>query len=709
MFYQLLYPELENLNTKYKDIDGDVQYVKGIGPRKGDVLKKHGIKTVRDLLFYIPRKYLDRTQITKIGDLAPDREGTVLAEVESYGFKYTRGRKRLYLVNVTDRTGILELIWFRNTKYLDGLFEEGDVLYISGKTGKTVFPQMAHPEFEFLSDDKDPLHTLGLIPMYPTTAELKKFHLDSRGFRRIIREALGDYYDHIGEDLPENIRKKLKLQTQAESLHQVHFPESEEALERAKKRMAFAELFYMEIMMAIRRHRIRVASRGIEFDKPGALVAQIGKSLPFKLTSAQRKALGDIYGDMTSGNCMRRLLQGDVGSGKTIVAALASALAIENGYKAAIMVPTEVLAEQHYINMKRLFADFDIEVILLTGNVKDKTAVYDRLAGGKECLIIGTHALIQSGVNIYKLGLAVIDEQHRFGVRQRVDLIEGNRRADLLVMTATPIPRTLAMTMYGDFDYSIIDEMPPGRLPVKTMVASDGSERQVFDAIMEHVRRDEQVYVVYPLVEISEKQDLQAAVDAYEKLKHGKIGECGIGLLHGRMSSEEKEQALREFSSGKIKVLISTTVIEVGIDSPNATLMVVIGAERFGLSQLHQLRGRVGRGKNKSTCILKLTGNLSDEGKQRIQAMEATNDGFRIAEFDLQIRGPGEFFGTRQHGFPEFKFADITGDYRILDTARKAAFDIIEKDPKLSGAENRIIYDNLAKYYSGVFKLTEAG
>lgn len=681
-------------------IDSHVKFVKGVGPKKGSVLNRAGIHTIRDLLYHAPRRYLDRTEVMPIGKLAPNMDATVLGTVESYGSKYISRGRRQYLVYVSDGTGTLELIWFRNVQFLEGLFSEGDALYISGKTTKLTYPQMAHPEFEFVSDRDEPLHTLGLIPIYPTTAELKDNYLDSRGFRRIIRAALDRYESAIEEDLPAGILEKPGGMPLAEALRNIHFPESEEKLRQSRRRLAFSELFYMELLLAIRKYRSLRLERGIKFNKPGSLVKDLGGSLPFELTASQRKVLKEIYSDMTSNKTMRRLLQGDVGSGKTIVAALSCALAIENGYKAVIMVPTEILAEQHYINLSRLFEKVGVDVLLLTGGVKEKAPIYEKLKLDRPCLAVGTHALIQEKVDIRRLGLAVIDEQHRFGVRQRVELISGSESADLLVMTATPIPRTLAMTLYGDFDYSVIDELPPGRQPVETVVLPEEDQRRVMDEIKLHLENGNQVYIVYPLVEISEKQDLQAAVDAYERLSRGSIAEYGVGLLHGRLTTNEKAEVLGLFNAGKIKVLVTTTVIEVGIDSPQATLIVIVGAERFGVSQLHQLRGRVGRGSKKSVCILKLTGNLSVEGKQRMKAMESTNDGFRIAEYDLQIRGPGEFFGTRQHGFPEFRFADISGDVELIGSARKAAFELIGNDPHLRSTENLPVRIHLARYYA---------
>jgi len=692
-----------------ENIDDDIQFVKGVGPKRADILKEHGISTVRDLLFFVPRRYLDRTKITPISELNPVSDVTVMATVESYGTKYGRGGRKFYIVNVTDNTSTLELIWYQNIKFIEGLFEEGDVLYISGKTSKLVYPQIAHPEFEFVSDREEPLHSMGLIPLYPTTAELKKIYLDSRGFRRIQRTALEKYINCIEEDLNAEIAEQNDLVPVAEALTNIHFPKTEEQLESSRKRLAFSELFYIELLLAMRRTKVELKTKLLAFNKPGDLVRRFGTNLPFKLTSSQRKVVTEIYTDMASKRPMRRLLQGDVGSGKTVVAALACALAIENGYKAAVMVPTEVLAEQHFINFRRMFAPVGTEILLLTAGAKEKSSIYERLTNDAPCLIIGTHALIQEKVNIHKFGLAIIDEQHRFGVRQRTDLLSGNGSVDLLLMTATPIPRTLAITIYGDFDYSVIDEFPPGRKLIETVLVDEGNERQVFEEILQQCKAGQQVYVVYPLVETSEKLDLQAAVDAYQKLKNGPIGKFGIGLLHGRMSTSEKEKVLGEFNSGRTKTLISTTVIEVGIDSPQATLMVVVGAERYGLSQLHQLRGRVGRGNKQSKCILKLTGNLTDEGRRRIEAMLATDDGFAIAEFDLQIRGPGEFFGTRQHGFPEFKFANITTDMHLLIQAREAAFSLIKNDPDLIHIENNHIRKHLLKHYSAALKFADAG
>ncbi len=691
----------------YNRIDDDVTFVKGVGPRRASVLKKHGISTVYDLLLYTPRDYIDRRNITPINQLTPNTKATILAEVESYGMKFIRGGKKMYIVNVTDKIASLELIWFRNVKYFEGLFKEGDLLYISGKTSRTVFPQMVHPEFEFLFKGKEPLHTIGLVPLYPTTAELKKISLDSRGFRKIIKSALNKYIDALPDDLNPRIEKTANLISHKDAISLIHFPKTHKEIASAKRRLAFSELFYVELLLALQKRRNKLLRNGIKFKKAGELVSRLGKYLPFKLTSAQRRVIKDIFKDMNSPRVMRRLLQGDVGSGKTIVAALSCALAVENGYKSAVMVPTEVLAEQHYINFAKLFNRLKIETTLLTKSSRNKNEIYEKLKSDKECIVIGTHALIQEKVDINRLGLIVIDEQHRFGVRQRLDLISQNQRADLLVMTATPIPRSLAMTLYGDFDISIIDEMPPGRKRIKTLLAQEGSEHLIFDKIFDYAKRGEQVYIIYPLVEKSEKIDLRAAVDAYEKLKKTTVGKFGIGLLYGKMDMAEKSEVLDKFNRGEIKILISTTVVEVGIDSPKATLMVIIGAERFGLSQLHQLRGRVGRGESKAECILKLTHPPSDIAKQRIQAMLSSNNGFEIAEFDLKIRGPGEFLGVKQHGFPNFKFADITSDMELLRQARESAFQLISEDPKLELPENQTIKDYLRKRFRGVFRFAD--
>lgn len=692
-----------------EDINSDVQYVKGIGPKRAEILKELGISTVRDLLFYIPRDYLDRTKLKRIDQLQPNEKATVMAEVESYDIKYRRKGGPIYITNVTDRTATLELVWFRSIKYVDGLFEEGDLLYISGKTSKMVYPQMPHPEFEFVSDKSQPIHTKGIVPLYPTTAKLKEINLDSRGFRRIIAAALEKYSASIEDELNEDILREFDLMSLRDAISTIHFPESKEALQRARNRLAFSELFYLELLMAIRKNRYKMAQEGIRFRKPGELVKELGQSLPFELTKAQRNVISEIFKDLSSGYCMRRLIQGDVGSGKTVVAALAAVYAMENGCKAALMVPTEILAEQHYINLRKLFSALELETLLLTSGTAGKDSVREKLEGETSCIVIGTHALIQKKVRINKLGLAVIDEQHRFGVEQRLQLLENNRNTHLLLMTATPIPRTLAMTLYGDYDYSVIDEFPPGKQPVDTIVIEEGGERRVFKEILKTVERDEQVYVVYPLVEMSEKVDLRAATDAYEKLNRGPLSRYGIGLLHGRLTTEEKEQTLNAFNRGAIKILVSTTVIEVGMDNPRAALIVVVGAERYGLSQLHQLRGRVGRRGLKSRCILKITGNLTPEGKQRIDAMVSTNDGFAIAEMDLKIRGPGEFLGTRQHGFPEFKFASISSDIELMKDARKSAFKLIEEDSKLKEPQNQVIREHLKRNYKDFFRFADSG
>ena len=700
------------------ELTSSIQYLKGIGPIKAEALKQIGIQTVEDLLYYVPRKYLDRSTILPIAKLQEGMVATVIGRVEATGIKRVRRpRKPQFHVILRDHTGSIRLVWFNNWKWAPKLFEENDLVVASGMVNIYGGYQMTHPEFEIISKKSeedisgdDLIHTGRIIPLYPSTAELKKVWLDSRGFRRVLKPLLKEVPNLICETLPEKVVAEEKLSPLADAIREIHFPEDTKSAEEAHTRLAFDELFYLELMLALRKQKIH-REEGIAFNKPGDLVRTLLKTLPFELTEAQRKVLREIAKDMMSKNSMHRLLQGDVGSGKTIVALFAMLIAVENGFQSALMAPTEILAEQHYITIHQMLESLGVKIVLLTSSVTgpDKKGVLQNIQDGTAQVVIGTHALLQENVEFFKLGLVVIDEQHRFGVMQRAQLKKKGTSPDILVMTATPIPRSLALTVYGDLDVSVIDTLPPGRKPVKTSIWTESSKTQMYELVEGELQKGHQAYIVYPLVEESEKADLKAATESYELLKE-KVFPCRrLALLHGRIKSKERETIMQTFRRGEYDILVATTVIEVGVDVPNAAVMVIEHAERFGLSQLHQLRGRIGRGADQSFCLLVANYPMSEEAKQRLHAMTATNDGFKISEIDLKLRGPGEFFGTRQHGLPELKIADIISDAGLLYQARDWAFRVIQDDPKLSLADHQCIRSTFIRKYKKRFSLVDIG
>ncbi len=594
-------------------------------------------------------------------------------------------RLKMVSVTLTDGTGTVTAKWFNQT-YLKKTFQPGRRIMISGVVKKDFRGagfEMMKPEFECIDDDDgdaEQIHTGRIVPLYRLTEGLSQ-----RRLRSVIHGALRDFVPSVEDPLPPEIVLSNSLGDMAESILGVHFPPEGSSLEELNRgvspwhrRLAFDELFILQAGLAALK-RGTVLESGIAFAPAGRLTEKLLSALPFRLTKAQERVFNDILHDMQSPHPMNRLIQGDVGSGKTIVALMAMLVAVECGYQAALMAPTEILAEQHYITMHRLVEDLGLTVHLLTGSTKQKDL--SSISAGAADIIIGTHALIQEGVTFRNLGCIVIDEQHRFGVLQRASLRKKGLRPDTLIMTATPIPRTLALTLYGDLDYSVIDELPPGRKPVHTRTAGENQKDAVYAAIAENIGKGGQVYVVYPVIEESEESGLKAAITGMEGLR-AKFPQARVGLIHGRMKPQEREAVMKEFKEGTVQILVATTVIEVGVDVPNATIMVIVHAERFGLAQLHQLRGRVGRGDNQSQCILLRYGATAD-ALRRLRAMVGTTDGFRIAEEDLAIRGPGEFFGTRQSGLPDLKVADLVRDARLLEGARREAFALIDEDPGL--------------------------
>jgi ATP-dependent DNA helicase RecG len=697
------------------DLTGSVQYVKGIGPVRAEALGQIGVETVEDLLYYIPRRYLDRSTILPMAKVRAGSTATVIGRVEAFGRARTR-RPQFHAI-LKDDTGFIRLVWFSKLNWVKNVFEENDLVVASGQVTFYRGLQMTHPEFEIISkksdegiSDDELIHTGRVIPLYPSTAELKKVRLDSRGFRRVLKPFLDAAPSLVKEALPESVIKDTGLPSLAEAIMEVHFPDNLKSAETARARLAFDELFYLELMLALRKQKIH-REEGIAFQKPADLVRGLLKMLAFELTGAQKKVLREISKDMMSENNMHRLLQGDVGSGKTIVALIAMLMAVESGYQAALMAPTEILAEQHYMTIHQMLESLGVKVALLTGSVSkaERDSVQQNIKSGGAQVVIGTHALIQEKVEFSKLGLVVIDEQHRFGVMQRAKLRMKGLSPDVLVMTATPIPRSLAMTAYGDLDVSVIDALPPGRKPIKTSYWTENSKAKMYEFLEEELEAGHQAYIVYPLVEESEKADLKAATESYEYLKEEIFPHRKLALLHGRIKSKEREKVMQAFRDGEYDILVATTVIEVGVDVPNATVMVIEHAERFGLSQLHQLRGRIGRGADQSWCLLVGNPPLSQEAEKRLKTMAATNDGFKISEVDLKLRGPGEFFGTRQHGIPELKIADIVTDAKLLYRARDWAFRITGEDPKLTKGENQCIRSTFIRKYKKRFSLVDIG
>jgi ATP-dependent DNA helicase RecG len=688
-----------------------VQYVKGIGPRVAEILATKGIHTVDDLLYYLPFRYEDRLNPRSIPELRPGEMATIIAEVRTSGLFRTR-RMPIFQMTAGQGRARLKCIWF-NAPYLQDKFKPGQLLALYGKVDEDYHGgelQLVQPQFEILGDSADDdssdaterkvaasLEIGRIVPIYESAGQGR---LTSRWFRRIIHNALENLTADVLDPIPAVVRRHLSLIPPREALWKVHWPDAGASMEElqssrtpAHLRLIFEELFFIELGLELKR-REQKAQTGIAFQLDDRVRAAIKKILPFHPTAAQKHALKEIASDMEQPVPMRRLLQGDVGSGKTIVAFEAAIIAIENGFQVALMAPTEILAQQHYFSARRILEAAGYCIVLLTGSLEDdrKRETRRHIGQGNAQLVIGTHALIEQKVEFAKLGLVIVDEQHRFGVLQRFKLMKKSGDAgagvspvqsqpgepDVLVMTATPIPRTLALTLYGDLDISIIDEMPPGRTPIVTRRVSDDRSSEVWDFVRKQVAAGHQTYVVYPVIEENEERELKAAMKMYKELSQKIFSDLRVGVLHGRMDPDLKEQVMRLFQKGELNILVSTTVIEVGVDVPNANVMVIEHAERFGLAQLHQLRGRIGRGAAKSYCVLMTGGKISEEGERRLDAMVRTNDGFQIAELDLELRGPGEFFGTRQAGLPSFRVASLIRDRQLLEAAKREAAAVLD-------------------------------
>jgi len=664
-----------------------LMYLKGVGPARAAMLEGKGLQTVEDLLAYPPFRYEDRTNVKTIAQLAPGEMATVMAEVKAAHLAGFRRRNLgLFEAVFTDASGAtLVCKWFHGG-YLEKVIEPGQRIALYGKVEFDSYSgelSILHPKFEILGEEEEGeagLHTGRIVPIYEATQKVT-----TRVFRRLLWQIL-EALPPAPDPLPERLRDELKLPDLRTALRDLHFPPPgadirllNEFRSQAQFRLIFEEFFWLECGLALK-HSTARQQPGIAFELTDRVREQIKRMLPFKPTGAQKKVLGEIARNMESPAPMNRLLQGDVGSGKTLVAAEAAIIALENGWQVATLAPTEILATQHFFYFKDLFRQLGYTVALLTGsNTKGEKAQFKRaLAAGLVQFAVGTHALIEEDVEFQKLGLAIVDEQHRFGVMQRLRLIQKGPHPDVLVLTATPIPRTLALTLYGDLDVSVIDELPPGRKPIVTRHSAEDAIEQVWSFVKREIEQGRQAYVVYPVIEESETQAMKAAEKMYQHLAVEVFPQLRIGLMHGRLTTAEKESAMQRFKAGETQILVSTTVIEVGIDVPNATVMVIEQAERFGLSQLHQLRGRVGRGAAQSYCIL-VTGKLNDIGRQRIRTLVDSSDGFHIAEMDLKLRGPGEFFGTKQSGLPALRIANILRDSEILEVARREAATLIAR------------------------------
>jgi ATP-dependent DNA helicase RecG len=674
-----------------------VQYVKGIGPRLAEILATKGIATVGDLLNYLPFRYEDRLNPRGIAELRAGEMATVIGEVRNSGLFRTR-KMPIFQLTVGQGRSKLRCLWFHGT-YLQDRFKPGHLIALYGKVEQDQRSgelQIVQPQFEMLgdgsadgADDKAAasLEVGRIVPIYESAGQGR---VTARWFRRVIRTALDDLTPDLAETIPAAVRERLALLSPREALWKVHWPEAGESLADLQSsrtpahiRLIFEELFFVELGLELKR-RQQKAQTGIAFRLDDRVRQAIKKILPFHPTAAQKRVLKEIADDMQKPYPMRRLLQGDVGSGKTIIGFQAAIIAIENGCQVALMAPTEILAQQHYFSARRILENAGYRIVLLTGSLEAdrKREIRRHIAQGDAQLIIGTHALLEEKVEFARPGLVIVDEQHRFGVLQRLKLMkksgEGSddknpAEPDVLVMTATPIPRTLALTLYGDLDLSVLDELPPGRTPIVTRRITDDRSPEVWDFVSKQVAKGHQVYVVYPVIAENEETELKAAIKMYRELSGKVFADLNVGLLHGRLDSELKDQVMRMFQKGELQILVATTVIEVGVDVPNATVMVIEHAERFGLAQLHQLRGRIGRGAAKSYCILMTGGKVTEEGERRLDAMVRTNDGFQIAELDLELRGPGEFFGTRQAGMPNFRVANLIRDRQLLELAKREA------------------------------------
>ncbi len=681
-------------------LDQDIMYLPGVGPNRKKMLSKElGIETYGDLLEYYPYKYVDRSKVYTVHELTGDMPFVqVVGRILSFETFEMGPRKERVVAHFTDGTGIMDLVWFNGGKYAKQNYKIGTKYLIFGRPG--VFNnriQVQHPDIDLA--EKVELSAMGMQPYYNTTEKMKKAGMNSRAVERLVKTLLSVLKDPLPETIPDFITTPLHLMSRDQALRNLHYPQDTKELERARVRMKFEELFFVQLNILRYASDQRRKYRGYVFNRIGNIFNTFyHQNLPFPLTGAQKRVMHEIRQDMCSGRQMNRLLQGDVGSGKTLVALMTMLIALDNGFQACIMAPTEILAEQHLQTIKEFLKDMPVRVELLTGIVKGKKRqeILDGLLTGDVQILVGTHAVIEDTVQFAQLGMVVVDEQHRFGVAQRAKLwSKSTNPPHVLVMTATPIPRTLAMTLYGDLDVSVIDELPPGRKPIRTSHVFDTRMTSLYNGIRQQIHEGRQVYIVFPLIEESEKIDLKNLEQGFEVLRQA-FPEFRLSKVHGKMKPKDKEEEMQKFVSGETQILVATTVIEVGVNVPNASVMVILDAQRFGLSQLHQLRGRVGRGADQSFCILVTPFKLSEDTRKRIDIMCETNDGFRIAEADLKLRGPGDLEGTQQSGMAfDLKIADIARDGQIVQMARNEAQKIIDDDPLCQSPKYQLLWNRL--------------
>ena len=684
-----------------------IEYLKGVGPGRSALLRQElSIHTFQDLLHLFPNRYIDRTQYHKISDLVNTGAEVQIIGTITHVETVDQKRGKRLVAEFSDDTGLMELVWFRGHKWIKQSLKVGAPLVAFGRL--TQFKgqfSMAHPELELLEEHEGQLRS-ALQPLYPSTEKLSKSGLSNRLMGQLTAQLIKDHLAQEIDPLPQSITERLKLLSQREALTQIHFPSDQNQLARAQFRLKFEELFFVQLQL-LRKNLIHKRKiKGYKFSEVGTLFNDFFKQhLPFELTPAQKRVIKEIRSDLGSGAQMNRLLQGDVGSGKTIVAFMSVLLALDNGYQACILAPTEILSVQHYNGLLEYCNKLNISISLLTGSTKtsDRNELLESLSKGDLNILVGTHALLEDRVKFQNLGLAIIDEQHRFGVAQRSKLWHKNEYPpNVLVMTATPIPRTLAMSLYGDLDISVIDTLPPGRKPIKTVHRYDNNRLKVFGFIRQEIAKGRQIYIVYPLIQESQALDYKDLMDGYESIvREFPTPKYQVSIVHGQMKSSDKDFEMQRFASGQTQIMVATTVIEVGVNVPNASVMVIESAERFGLSQLHQLRGRVGRGADQSYCILMSGHKLSDDARQRLQTMVATNDGFEISEADLRLRGPGDLMGTQQSGVLQLKIADLVKDGETLKLARSYAQEVLRQDPELNHPDHkgvRLTLDAIFKF-----------
>jgi len=679
----------EHVRTRQVPLDQlSVRYVKGVGPARAERLKRLGIHTVEDALLAVPRRYEDRSHLAPIHTLRPGQLATVRGQVVSTSFRRAQGGRPIVEAAVSDSTGIISCRWF-NQPYLAQQLHVGDELILYGQLEPSHRLQLVHPEIERVDGQRGEetgdasLHMGRIVPVYSLTEGITQ-----RWFRRMIQTLLTQYAGQLDEVLPESLRKRHQLQPLAWSIQYIHFPESWETLQQAQWRLVFEELFLMQVRLALRRARLLARKKPQRYQPEGALTTQFLRRLPFALTHSQQQVLKELVSDLCKPSPMLRLLQGDVGCGKTVVAALLMAIAVQSGYQAALMAPTELLAEQHHGVLSAYFEPLRVKVRLMSQQIgaSQRKSLLEEIGKGTVGIVVGTHALIESSVSFKNLALVVIDEQHKFGVVQRSALARKATTPDVLVMTATPIPRTLALSLYGDLTCSTITELPPGRLPIRTLLLDESQRAEAYRIIRDELRQDRQGYVVYPLIDAHNRRELKAATQMARHLQTDVFPNSRVALLHGQMRPATQQSVMRGFADGQIHLLVSTVIVEVGLDIPNATVMLIEHPEQFGLAQLHQMRGRIGRGAQPATCLL-ITQATDDTVRKRLSAFVETADGFRLAEHDLSLRGPGELLGKHQHGWLRFRVADLLRDQAMLELAREEAINLVASDPALARPE----------------------